>query len=65
MFECNKCKETYSKSKMIGIIVGQIGREKMEAKGLSEFSRDEFFAGVLSGFKIKCPNCGASDWNYK
>ena len=65
MFECEECKKTYSKSKMLGIIVGQIGREKIEAEGLSEFSSNDFFAGILSGFRIKCPNCNKSNWNYK
>jgi len=52
---------------MVGIVVGQIGRDLVNRElGLpksSNFSGRELTAGILSGFNIKCPKCGKSNWN--
>jgi len=66
-FSCGNCNSTFSDSKMVGIVVGQIGRDLVNRElGLpksSNFSGRELTAGILSGFNIKCPKCGKSNWN--
>lgn len=62
MFKCKLCNEKFSNSKMIGLIIGQIGRDKSESKGLSNFSKPDFIAGLVTGFKVRCPDCNGSNW---
>ena len=64
MFNCKKCEEEVSNAKMAGLVIGQIGRETAQAKGLSPQSKADFIAGLLSGAKIQCPNCSSTNWNY-
>ena len=62
MFICKSCDEKVSNSKMFGLVIGQIGREKFEQRG---FSKGDILAGALSGFRIACPNCSKTNWNYQ
>jgi hypothetical protein len=68
-FECKKCNESVSTSKMAGLVFGQIARATLESKGIKTesglkagFSSGDFGAGFLSGLKIQCPNCGEKNW---
>lgn len=64
MFKCKGCNEELSNAKMIGLVIGQIGREKAISQGLSNSSKTDFIAGLVSGFKVKCPKCNATNWDY-
>lgn len=63
-YSCKSCKEKVSNSKMAGLVIGQVSREVLEAKNItrSSFSNGEVMAGLLSGFRVKCPKCGKTNW---
>jgi hypothetical protein len=65
MFICKKCNEEISNAKMVGLVIGQVGRETALKKGLSPEAKGDIIAGVVSGFKIKCPSCDSNNWNYQ
>ncbi|MGR6504325.1 MULTISPECIES: hypothetical protein [unclassified Shewanella] len=64
MFKCKKCGEEVSNAKMVGLIIGQIGREASMNNGISPQARADVIAGVVSGFKIECPSCSGHNWSY-
>lgn len=64
MFKCKSCNEEVSTSKMAGLVIGQAGKDKAERAGLSNFSKPDFIAGLVSGFKVRCPGCNESNWDY-
>lgn len=61
-FKCKPCGEKVSGSKMIGLVIGQIGRSKADNMGVQGFSKQDLLAGIMSGFKVSCPNCGKCNW---
>ncbi|HAI2246618.1 hypothetical protein ACP81E_23975 [Escherichia coli] len=66
MFICKSCNEKISNSKMLGLAIGQFGRDKVERAGfLGAFNKEDFIAGLTSGFKIECPCCHKTNWDYK
>lgn len=62
--KCKNCNEEVSNAKMVGLIIGQIGREKALTNGISSQAKADVIAGVLSGLRISCPNCGKHNWDY-
>lgn len=64
-FRCGNCNETVNGPKMAGIVIGQISRELLEAKGLSPSPAaltGQLSSGILSGFRIECPKCKSTNW---
>ena len=71
-FKCCSCKKTYDNAKIAGIVIGQIAEKKLIANGLapanavnisSSMIASKLSSGIISGFGIKCPNCGKNDWD--
>ena len=65
MFKCKGCAEKVSDAKMVGLVIGQIGREAATAKGITPQSTGDFLVGLISGYKINCPKCEKTNWEYK
>lgn len=63
MFICKSCKEEVSNSKMFGLVIGQVGREKLVER--NAINKPDVLAGILSGFRISCPECQKTNWEYK
>lgn len=68
--KCGNCDKEYSNSKMAGLIFGQVAKSVLERRGYSSenavkaaFNSGEFSGGFLSAMGVKCPSCGASDWD--
>lgn len=69
-FECKKCEEKVSNSKMAGLVFGQVTSATLKTKGIetqsslaSGFNSGDFSGGFLSGLGIKCPGCGSKNWS--
>lgn len=62
-FECKECGNKVTNSEALGLAVATVSKTVIENKiGASAFSKAEFSAGLLSGFKVPCPDCDKSNW---
>ena len=68
-FECKKCGEKVSDSKMAGLVFGQVASATLSRYGIETkseltkgFSSRDFGSGVLSGLGVGCPKCGEKNW---
>jgi len=61
-FKCKACGEKVSGSKMIGLVIGKIGHDKATNMRVNAFSKQDLLSGIMTGFKVNCPNCGKCNW---
>ncbi|WP_041720543.1 hypothetical protein [Alkaliphilus metalliredigens] len=70
-FTCNNCNGSVSQVKMGGLALGQVSKEVLYRQlGLPTTKNltgnnvaSELSAGIVSGFRIRCPKCGKSNWS--